>query len=90
MSLRKIKLLIEKLNYTKTCVDLCRTESDKKYFNTIDNGVEISKAEFLKNCDVDDAILKDMKKYPNDYQYGKSEDDKIYYYQHSRIEHFYE
>jgi len=86
---KKIISLIEKLDFTQTCVGICKKDQ-KRYYEATYYGEDITKEEFFSKCNVDKNVLLDMKKYPNDYQYGRSEDGRIYYFQHSGIEHFYE
>ena len=53
----------------------------------VDSGRVISKKRFLSECDVDNCIISEMKRFPYDYQFFKS--DEIYFYEWSAIEHFY-
>ena len=55
--------------------------------NMIDNAREITKATFLKHCDVDIDILREMKRFPNDYMFCKN--GQVYFFTWSAIEHFY-
>ena len=55
--------------------------------DVIDNAVEITKRTFLKYCDVNEELLKDMRRFPNDYTFYKN--GSLYFYQWSAIEYFY-
>ena len=54
----------------------------------IEKGKVISKTRFMGACAVHPDTLKDMKRFPHDYEYFQSL-DRIYYYEWSAIEHFY-
>ena len=53
----------------------------------IDNGKEISKSTFLKNCEINEELKKQIKQFPYDYQFFKYKD--IFFFSWSMIEHFF-
>ena len=58
----------------------------------IESGKKISKSTFLKNCEVEDPIVRQsMKNFPNDYIFykGSGKYKNIYWYTWSMIEYFY-
>ena len=69
-----------------TCVDnpFGRIELSR----IIENGEVISKAKFMRTCAIHPDTARDMRRFPNDYEYFQSLDG-IYYYEWSAIEHFY-
>ena len=61
---------------------------DNKILNKIiENGKEIDFKTFINECEVEDSLLKTMKKYPHDFKFFKYKD--IYFFEHSRIEYFF-
>ena len=53
----------------------------------IDKAEEITSEEFIVNCDANDEILKQIKRFPYDFNFHKN--GNIYFFTHSMIEHFY-
>ena len=53
----------------------------------VNQAEEISRQTFLEHCVVHEDILRDMRRFPNDYSYYKYK--TIYFYDWSAIEHFY-
>ena len=52
-----------------------------------ENAQEITKPTFLRKCCIHPDTLKEMRQYPNDYEFYRFKD--IYFYTWSAIEHFY-
>jgi hypothetical protein len=69
-----------------TCVDNPFSSEDE-LSNVIDNAVSIRQEEFLENADVDEKLLEEIERYPNDFEFYKS--GNVYYFTHSAIEHFF-
>ena len=61
--------------------------STEKLDRIIDNAKPISKAQFLRSCDVDDTTKHDIRRFPRDYTFYQS--GGVMFYEWSRIEHFY-
>lgn len=53
----------------------------------IDNARDITKATFLKYCDIGKVLRRDMEALPGDYTYGKC--GNIYFFTWDSIEYFY-
>jgi len=53
---KKIINLIEKLDFTQTCVGICKKDQ-KRYYDATYYGEDITKEEFLKKCNIDKNIL---------------------------------
>ena len=58
-----------------------------KFEKVMDNAVLISKAKFLKNCDVVEEIKDNIKRFPNDFGFYQS--GEVYFFTWSSIEHFF-
>ena len=54
----------------------------------VENAKEITKRTFLKNNCVHPDIIKEMRRFPNDYMFYRNKN--IDFYEWSAIEHFYE
>lgn len=69
-----------------TCVDnpFGRVE---RLDHILDNAKKISKKRFLRECEIDKELVKDMRQYPQDYQFF--EYGRIMFFEHSRIDFFY-
>lgn len=80
----------EKLYLQTTCVWMPKWLLS--IFSEIDdNAKEIKLNEFIKYCEVEDELVKEMKKYKYDFHFYKGEYNNVpvYYYTWSCIEHFY-
>ena len=53
----------------------------------IDKARKITRSAFLKECPIDPRIEKEMYKRAADFEFYRYND--VYFYRHSRIEHFY-
>lgn len=77
-----------------TCIENCFGAMDV-LVNVVENySEEITKEDFLKNCAVDDSVIKEMNKRPDDFEFYKGKEYYgnnyyVYFYRHSGIEHFY-
>ena len=76
----------EKKQFIGTCVSN-PFRSTNKLQDVIDSADEITKDEFLDECDVDERTMVDMDEYPNDFEYCRSGD--VYFFTHSATEHFF-
>jgi hypothetical protein len=55
--------------------------------DVVEKAIKITKRTFLQHCFIHCEILKNMKQFPNDYEFFKYKN--IYFYRWSAIEHFY-
>jgi hypothetical protein len=62
-------------------------ESAAKLDQIIEDGRLMSKAKFLEQCDVDNLIIMDIRRFPKDYTFYACGD--IMWYEWSAIYHFY-
>lgn len=74
------------LSFIGTCVNNPFGKIDV-LCNIIEEASEITKGEFLSSCYVDDEIIEQMDRFPNDYTYSKS--GRVLFFTWSCIEHFY-
>jgi len=79
-------------NFIWTCVSN-PFDSKEELMDITESWLSISKKEFLENIDKESdenyLLIKDIKQYPNDYEFYKTPDNTIYFYVHSAIEHFF-
>ena len=78
-------------NFVCDCVNPNYEELNIKDINEfiefIDESEEINKKKFLDECEVEDVLKKEIKKFPNDFRFCRNEE--IYFYTHSMIECFF-
>lgn len=75
-----------KKQFFATCVNYPKLRELERI---IEKGKPISKAEFVRRCNVAQEILKDIKRFPHDYSFYKSRvrGKTVYYYEWSLMEH---
>lgn len=66
-------------------------ETLEKLQQVIADAKEITKQTFMKHCESYKMLLDEMKRFPHDYTFYKSlfEGHVIYFFEFSRVEHFY-
>ena len=58
-----------------------------EFSDFIANAKSLSKKRFMQECNLSEEEVMDMKKYPYDFDFFRN--GNIYFYTHSRIEHFF-
>ncbi len=62
-------------------------KDSNEFSDFIDNAKSITKKEFLDICYLEEETMKNLKRFPNDFQFKKNKG--IYFFVHSCIEHFF-
>ena len=58
-----------------------------EFSDLIDEAKEITKEEFLENCEIPEETKELLKRFPDDFDFFRNGD--IYFFTHSWIEHFF-
>ena len=94
LGIERSKVMQDK-EFIGTCVENPFNTLDT-LVNVVENyAIQITKATFLKYCIISKDLLKDMARFPDDYEFYKSYEHKnpksklIYFFTHSAVEYFY-
>lgn len=75
-------------NFIGTCI-VGNNPFGDKIDEIVENAKEITRQTFLKHCNVDPEIKKQMFTYLWDFSYFKNKKENVYFYEWSAIEHFF-